>query len=148
MWTKNSAVHRTYCFMGGIFFREILNNIIALIIAYNLRNIRSHQTKSYGCCPAAYSCRFRKSSNRGLEILSLKYSSLGSLLISVNERMAVASQSACGGWGASGNPAFSIKIDLIKFKYVMIYLYEYVKLAEKDFFYYRLNNKSFLNSNK
>jgi hypothetical protein len=41
-----------------------------------------------------------------------------------------------------------IIIDLIKPKYVMINLYEYGKLAEKDFFYFRLNNKCFSNLNK
>ena len=41
-----------------------------------------------------------------------------------------------------------IIIDLIKLKYVMINLYEYDKQAEKDFFYFRLNNKRFLNLNK
>ena len=41
-----------------------------------------------------------------------------------------------------------IIIDLIKLKYVMINLYEYDKQVEKDFFYFRLNNKRFLNLNK
>ena len=56
----------------------------------------------------------------------------------VNEKIAVASQFASGGWGASGRSAFSIKIALIKLKYVMIYRYEYDRLAEKAFYYFRL----------